>query len=358
MTTDTSRRAFLKLVTAAGISVTGISFFPGMALTGNEIENPTEQTSHVVDVHHHILPKKYVSALGKSGITVAGGLPFPSWQPEDSLDVMDQNGISAAVTSISSPGIYWGDRSSAIHLARYCNDFSANLIHKYPDRFGAFAVLPLPDVKQALREMEYALDTLELDGIVLLSNVGGHYLGDPKFNELFFELNRRKAVVFIHPTQPMGTDQLKLQFPSSLIEFVFDTTRAVTNLIYSGTLERCPDIRFILAHAGGTVPYLAWRISLLQYQPDRTMPQNAMTYLKRFYYDTALSAVPNALKSLQELAAPSHILFGSDFPFAPHTITSFSMAGLKKYQGFNSPALKAVMQGNAMKLFPRFQKSG
>ena len=189
------------------------------------------------------------------------------------------------------------------------------------------------------------------------TNVGGYYLGAPEFDELFYELNRRKQVVFIHPIDPPGECLPDLKLPTSLIEFVFDTTRAIANLIYSGTLESCPDIQFIVAHAGGTVPYLAWRISLLQYKAGmkKKVPQGPINYLKRLYYDTALSASPYALRSLQELVDPSHILFGSDYPFAPEPLTSISIKGLKNYEDFDEQALKAIDHGNALKLFPRLR---
>jgi predicted TIM-barrel fold metal-dependent hydrolase len=210
--------------------------------------------------------------------------------------------------------------------------------------------LPLLDIDDALKELEYALDTLKLDGVVLLSSVDGRYPGDPLFDELFTELNRRKAVVFLHPTVPAINSTLKLDLPPFLIEFVFDTTRAVTNLLYSGTLERCPDIRIIVAHAGGTVPYLAYRISMGQIMLSG-VPQGALTYLKQLHYDTALSVNPPALRSLQELVDTSHIHFGSDYPFAPLFL---SMPGTQNFDGFDEQAWKAVERESALALFPRF----
>ncbi len=306
-----------------------------------------------VDVHHHILPPEYFSALAGLGITAGGGRPLPDWDVQRSLELMDRYSIATAITSISEPGIYFGDRLFARELARRCNEYSAQLMHNYPQRFGAFAILPLPDVDAALLELEYALDTLKLDGIVLLSNVEGRYPGDPAFDELFTELNRRRAVVFLHPTVPAINSELKLDLPPFLIEFVFDTTRAVTNLIYSGTLERCPDIRFILAHAGGTVPYLAYRIAMGQIMLPGA-PQGVMTYLKQFYYDTALSANPNALRSLTALVDASHILFGSDYPFAPEVAIAFTAQGIQNYDGFNEQARRAIERESALGLFPRF----
>jgi 6-methylsalicylate decarboxylase len=309
---------------------------------------------HRIDVHQHILPSEYVSALANLGITTAGGRPLPEWDVQTTLALMDRHAIATAITSMSEPGIYFGDRVFARDLARRCNEYSARLMHTYPQRFGAFAILPLPDVEAALRELEYALDTLKLDGVVLLSSVDGRYPGDPMFDELFTELNRRKAVVFLHPTVPAINSELKLDLPPFLVEFVFDTTRAVTNLIYSGTLERCPDIRFILAHAGGTVPFLAYRISMGQIMLPGA-PQGVMTYLKQFYYDTALSANPYALRSLQELVDASHILFGSDYPFAPEVVTGFTVHGIQNYNGFDEQARKAIARESALALFPRFK---
>ncbi len=305
-------------------------------------------------MHHHILPPDYLSALANAGITSSGGRSVPEWNIQSSLALMDGHAIATAITSISEPGIFFGDVAFKRDMARRCNEFSAQLIRGYPQRFGAFAILPLPDIDAALRELEYALDTLKLDGVVLLSSVDGRYPGDPLFDELFTELNRRKAVVFLHPTDPTINSERKLDLPPFLIEFVFDTTRAVTNLVYSGTLERCPDIRFIVAHAGGTVPYLAYRISMGQIMLPG-VPQGVMTYLKQFYYDTALSANPHALRSLQELVDASHILFGSDFPFAPEVMTSFSVQGIQNFDGFDEQARKAIERESAFPLFPRFK---
>ena len=267
---------------------------------------------------------------------------------------MDRHAIATAITSISEPGIFFGDVTFARDLARRCNEFSAQLIREYPQRFGAFAILPLPDVNAALRELEYALDTLKLDGVVLLSSVDGRYPGDPLFDELFTELDRRKAVVFLHPTVPVINHELKLDLPPFLIEFVFDTTRAVTNLLFSGTLERCPGIRFIVAHAGGTVPYLAYRISMGQIMMPAA-PQGVMTYLKQFYYEIALSANPYTLGSLQELVDASHILFGSDYPFAPEIMTGFTVQGIQNFDGFDEQARRAIERESALALFPRFK---
>jgi 6-methylsalicylate decarboxylase len=230
-------------------------------------------------------------------------------------------------------------------------------VSDHPTRFGAFATLPMPDVDGTLREIEYAFDTLHLDGVVLLASIGERYLGDPAFDAVFAELDRRKAVVFVHPTVPVTSKALTLGYPGALVEFVFDTTRAVTNLIYSGTLERCPNLSIILSHAGGTVPFVAWRLTTAgmfpQYQTKA--PQGALAYLKHLYYDTAMSATPYALSSLRELVDPSHILFGSDSPFLPEPAIRFHMQGLDDYPGFDGATRARIEHGNALALFPRLR---
>lgn len=191
-------------------------------------------------MHHHILPPDYLSAVAAAGITAGGGRDFPEWSPDVSLALMDRHGIEKAIVSISSPGLYFGDPGAARDLARLCNEYSAQLIRDNPGRFGAFAALPLPDIDASLTELAYALDVLGLQGACLLTNYGGAYLGNPQFAGLFDELSRRKCVVFVHPDVPPGSDSLGLSAPAFMVEFVIDTTRTVSDLLFSGTLERCP----------------------------------------------------------------------------------------------------------------------
>jgi len=308
-----------------------------------------------IDVHHHILPAEYVSALAGMGITGGGGIPFPRWSVEAALCLMDRHGIEAAVTSISSPGVHFGDAAAARDLARRCNEISARLVADHPGRFGAFATLPLPDVDGALRELEYALDTLEMDGVVLLaSQHDGRVLGDAAFDVLFAELDRRRAVVFVHPTIPKSSETIPIDVPGFAAEFTFDTSRAILNLVWSGTAERCPNVRLIFSHAGGTAPFLAWRWSLLDFLPGTSerAPRGVMHYLRQFFYDTALSANPHALRSLCELVPPTQILFGTDFPFAPELITQASIEGVERYDGFDDGARRAIERANTLSLLP------
>jgi len=315
---------------------------------------------HRIDVHHHILPSEYVAALRSLGVTGGGGIPFPAWDVAPTLDMLDRQGIAAAVTSISSPGVHFGDDGFARGLARRCNEISARLVTDHPRRFGSFATVPLPDVDGALLEVEYALDTLGLDGVVLLaSQSDGRYLGDASFDPLFEELNRREAVVFVHPTIPKSSESLPVGVPGFAAEFTFDTSRAVANLIWTGTVERYAKVRFILSHAGGTVPFLAWRWSLLDLHPTigpelhERAPRGFMHYLRQFHYDTALSANPHALRSLCELVDASHILFGSDFPFAPEPVAEVSVRGIAEFDHFDDDARRRVERENALALLPR-----
>jgi 6-methylsalicylate decarboxylase len=326
-----------------------------------------------IDVHHHIVPPEYAATLTAFGVKGGGGIDFPHWDPQLSLNMMDRQGIATAITSLSAPGVYFGDRALARDLARRSNDYSANLVHSYPQRFGAFATLPLPDVDAALLELEYALDTLHLDGVVLLSSYEGQYLGDPAFDAVFTELNRRKAVVFVHPDVPPKDRVSPIPLPVGTLEFVFDTTRAVVNLAARGTLMRCPDMRIILSHAGGTVPYLAERIAGIISMVDREgrpltiqgieevqqilgEMQSVTASLQRLYYDTALSASPYIFRALQELVKPAQILFGSDYPWADEMIAAFTVRGIEHYDGFDDQMRRTIERENALALFPRLKE--
>jgi predicted TIM-barrel fold metal-dependent hydrolase len=314
---------------------------------------------HRIDVHHHILPPDYVTAVAKHGVTTAGDVAFPAWSASAALSLMDRAGIATAITSVAAPGVSFGDRLAGRSLARYCNEFSARLVADFPHRFGAFAVLPLPDVDGTLAEIEYALDTLKLDGVIMLASIGERYLGDPAFDAVFDELDRRKAVAFVHPTIPVTSRGVMSHVPGAMAEFVFDTTRAAVNLIYGGTLERCRNVSIILSHAGGTVPYIAWRIAqgaLFPALRDKA-PQGALAYLRRLYYDTAMSATPYALASLREVADPGHILFGSDWPFLPEDQVMEMVDGLVAYRGFGESTRAAIERGNGLALFPRLRKA-
>lgn len=310
-----------------------------------------------IDVHFHPLPQFYKDAViaGGRGPTVSTG--FPAWTPELALELMDQNGIAAAILSISQPGVHFGDNSKARNLARECNEFMAKMIGDLPGRFGAFAALPLPDIEGAIAEIDYAMDTLKLDGVGLLASYGEKFLGDSLFDPVLAALDRRDAVVFIHPNYHPSSRALTLPWPGFAMEFTFDTTRAAVNLMFTGALQRFPKIRFILAHAGGTLPYLAWRLSAAPFIDPRSIklsPEQVLASLRHFWYDTALAAGRQTFGTLNEVADHGRILFGSDWPYAPKAVTQASVKAFHEPGFLSAEQQEAIDRGNALKLFPRF----
>jgi predicted TIM-barrel fold metal-dependent hydrolase len=311
----------------------------------------------VIDVHHHIIPNLYRKAMDEAGLrNPIPRVDYPAWSVDSSLAVMDKYGVAAAVVSITDPGIHFGDQADATVLAHDVNQYFAELVRNNPRRFGAFAVLPLPDVDAALVELEHAIDVLKLEGVGMLTHHRGIYLGDPSFAPLFGEIERRGVPVFVHPATPPSKDQPTFDLPPSLYEFTFDTTRAVVSLLYSGILEKHPNLRLILSHGGGTIPYLAKRLTygpLIHSRLSERAPKDVLTILRRLYYDLALAATEYALPSLQALLDPSHILFGSDFPFMPDWYTGETVEKLNNYKGFNEFERELIRRGNARQLFPR-----
>ena len=206
----------------------------------------------LIDVHHHFIPDAYRAAVDRNGGPPDGVARVPDWSENEAVRFLDATGIETAYLSISSPGVLL-EGSDATDLARNVNDTAADLIARHPGRFGAFAALPLPDVDASLAEVGRALDDLRLNGIGLLTHHGDVYLGDTSLDPVFDELNRRRAAVFIHPTTPLCCEAAFLDVPRPVVEFIFDTARAVMNLIFSGTVDRCPDISWIIPHGGGRV---------------------------------------------------------------------------------------------------------
>ncbi|WP_436512424.1 amidohydrolase family protein [Clostridium thermobutyricum] len=327
------------------------------------------------DIHHHIIPNEYIETLKELGIDNSAGLKISSKTIDDSLKIMDSNGIDVAICSISEPvTIPIKDASKAQKLAHRLNEIQKSYIDKYPYRFGAFAALPLPFIKESIDEIKYALDVLKLDGVGLLSNYGEHFLGDPIFDPIFEELNKRNAVVFVHPsTPPKDTPRPKFIMADFVEEFVFNTTRAATNLILSGTMERFPNIKIILAHAGGTLPYIKYRIEdtfnlakilnsnglikdELISNRYNSIKKNISEYIGNFYYDLALSTHDVTYESLKLTTNNDHILFGSDANYAPPNFSSIAETSICKYSGFNNDIKDKIFYLNALNLFPRFKK--
>jgi predicted TIM-barrel fold metal-dependent hydrolase len=309
----------------------------------------------VIDVHHHFLPDDYRNALTHAGHSRPDGMgSIPEWSEQHAIDFIDEMGIETAFLSISSPGVMLGGYS-AVNLSRAANETAAALMADYPGRFGSFATLPLPSAEASLLEIAYAFDTLHVDGVTLLTNYGGVYLGDPSLDPVFDELHRRKATVFVHPTSPAGCDQTSLGLPRPGIEFMFDTTRTVTNLIYSGTMDRCADITWIIPHGGAALPALATRIDALRLlAPDRCHAEEPVaSYLGRLYFDLAGPRSDDALRALLGIAEASRLLFGSDWPFTPGFAVSFMLDALRATSVLDAGQMEQVFVGNARELFPR-----
>jgi predicted TIM-barrel fold metal-dependent hydrolase len=309
-----------------------------------------------IDVHFHFLPEFYTDAARAAGRLPSISSGFPTWTPEAARDVMDRHGIDTAIMSISQPGVHFGDDNSARRLARACNEYAAGVIEQSPARFGAFATLPLPDVAGAREEIAYAFDRLRLDGACLLASYGERFLGDPWFDPVLAELDAREGVVFVHPNFHPSSRGLPLAAPAFMVEFLFDTTRAVVNMLVSGTFERYPRIRFVIAHAGATLPYVAWRLSMAPLIDDRLShltPASVFETLRRLWYDTAQSAGESTMASLMQVANPSHILFGGDWPYCPESVVAQTVQALEQSSLVDRAAREAIMRANALSLFPR-----
>jgi predicted TIM-barrel fold metal-dependent hydrolase len=306
-----------------------------------------------VDIHHHMLPDFFWRATNEGDHPV-GGITPPPWSRASALSFLDEAGIDVAVTSISTPGVHTGDYARA--LARQCNELAAELARGRPDRFAGFACLPLPDLDGALTELVYAFDDLRLDGVVLFSNTRGIYLGDPRFTPLFDELQRRRALVFIHPNPSPDPSAHALGLPDSLIDYPAETTRAIATLHYSNTFARTPDVKYVLAHAGGTVPYLAGRFGIVDEMhviPGAQTRAPAAETFRRLYWDTALSWSDPVLRMLRGVVGIDHVLFGSDYPYLRRDLAVSCRERIEASPELTDGERMAVLGVTATKLIPR-----
>src|SRR5579864_3294744 len=346
----TSRREFLKSVALAGTSVM-LSASRLMA----QSPSPTGGAKpNRIDVHHHILPPPYMLRARDRILAISDRdhSALLNWTPARAIEEMDKNGIATAITSLGLPGVWFGGVKAARSLARACNEYAAQMTRDYPGRFGLFAALPLPDQEGSLKEIAYAMEVLKADGFALVSSYDDKWPGDATFAPVFEELNRRQAVVFIHPAVPGCCDHLMPGIPASTIEFLFDTTRAITSLLLNGTFSRFPNIRFIFCHAGGTMPMVAARTAAFvqRHKEIADRVPNGVSYeLKKLYYDVANSTNPSSMAALSNLVPTSQILFGSDFPYVPAAVTA---NGLDHF-GLSANDLQAVNRENGIRLFPR-----
>jgi predicted TIM-barrel fold metal-dependent hydrolase len=305
-----------------------------------------------IDTHHHVIPPDYRKLLRQGGLLEAGGRALPEWSPEASLQAMADLDVGTAILSVSTPGTaFLPNPADAAALAQDLNDYTADVCAAHPDRYGFFATVPLPHIDEASAEIVRALDNLHADGVVLLANNAGTYLGEDGQDRLFAALNNRSAVVFIHPAELPGPSVPGI--PPFAADFLLDTTRAAFLLVRNGILTRYPNIRFILSHAGGFVPYASHRMAVAITADTGRSPADVLDDFASFYFDTALSSSAAALPTLLAFAKPGHITFGSDFPFAPTVAGRLFAAGLETYPGIDSTTRAAIERNNALALFPR-----
>jgi predicted TIM-barrel fold metal-dependent hydrolase len=335
---------------------------------------------HTIDIHHHVIPESVGAIYKRLGIETLGGVVVPTFDVKRTLSFMDGNGTQKAYVSLADVGPAFAKQKDAVEIAQTANNFYAQLRDNYPERFGAFATLPLPYLEASQSELIRALDELNLDGIMLLSNSNGVYLGDPTLDPIMAELNKRKAVVFVHPAQLHEARDDGPAFRGFLLDFVFDTTRAITNILFNETARKFPDIKFIFAHMGGTAPYLVERLALgfsnnkyasRNMSPERVarlqkvsgtimkvIPPEWVTEkvthvrqtLASFYYDTAVSSEAPTFNAVRTLAGVEHIVYGSDFPAAPEAIDYLTSRYLHK-NDLSEEELKLIECENALGLF-------
>jgi 6-methylsalicylate decarboxylase len=312
-----------------------------------------------IDVHAHYIPDFYREILVKSGLSQPDGIgAIPPWSVCTALQTMDRLGVSTAILSISSPGIHFGDDAQARTLARRLNEEGAGLSEKYPGRFGLFASVPLPDVEGSVREAVYALDDLGADGLVFESNHRGIYLGDPILDPLYEELDRRGTVLFVHPTSPPCncSPRLAQRYPQPMLEFIFETTRSICDMILSGVLDRFPNIRVLVPHAGAALPVLAERIELLLPllgQSKGISSKSMRDALRSLHFDLAGAPIPELLEALLQVADHNRIHYGSDYPFTPADACISLLQQIQATPMLNQELRECIFRENAIALFPQ-----
>jgi predicted TIM-barrel fold metal-dependent hydrolase len=303
-----------------------------------------------IDIHHHFAPPAWVSEVkGRPLLQPAN----TRWTPEQSIEDMDRAATAAAVISITNPGLWFGDAAVTMRLARACNEYGASLVQKYPSRFGMFAAMPLPDIDATLKEIAYAYDVLKADGVGLFTSYGDQWLGNEAFRPVMEELNRRRAVVHVHPTAANCCRNLAYGAAPGAIEYGTDTTRALIGVTFSGDTTRFPDIRFIWSHAGGSAPFFAGRIEGNAGNARDRMPAGFIAEAKKCFYDTAGATNRGAIASLLELVSSSQVLFGTDFP--PGGTNAALAQALRELKFFSEADLRAVERDNAVRLLPRLK---
>ena len=362
-----SRRKFLSGLAALGAG----ALLPDGPSAAQQAANPRR-----IDVHHHFTPPAYLQFLaahnqGGGGGRGAGrggalGSAYPGWTLAEDLDDMDKSGTAVAILSITTPGFWFGEVNEVRKVARECNDYAAKLRSDHTGRFGIFASIPITDTQGALREAEYALDTLKADGIGLYSNYGDIWLGDARLAPVYEELNRRKAVVYVHPIEGNCCRNIVKDVQDTVVEYGADTTRTIASLIFSGTTTRYPDITWIFSHGGGMMPFVIERfVSGTETEvvpgivtkgqgniPPKNVPKGVLYELRKMYYDTAQATNPVAMGALRKVVPVSQIVYGTDYWYRSAAETA---KGLTTDKVFTDEELRAINRGNAMRILPRYR---
>jgi predicted TIM-barrel fold metal-dependent hydrolase len=336
-----NRRAFLKAAAALGASAGSTRGLTSKAWA--------EGKPRRIDVHHHVSPPTWLEAVKNAKLDFP---PAVHWSPQGSIEDMDRAGVATSVVSPTMPHVGFLGPADAARVARESNEYARKLILAHPGRFGMFAMLPMPHVDESLKELEYALDQLNADGIAMMTSYGDKWLGYSEFTPVFEELNRRKATVYTHPNRPNCCAGLVRGIPEAVVEFAADTTRAIASLIFSGTSRRFPDINLIFSHGGGALTAVVERfqdfmVRTYKYTFTREIVDRE---LRRFYYDTAQIANAVTIEALVKLVPISQVLLGTDYPFRT---SSAHVEGLAA--AFRGEDLTAIESGNALRLLPRLR---
>jgi 6-methylsalicylate decarboxylase len=315
--------------------------------------------SLTVDLHHHVIPEFYWEASNEDG-NAAGGITPAPWSLDGAIAYLDEAEIDVAVTSISTPGVHFGDDAAARTLARQVNEFLAEVKDRRPDRFGGFAAIPLPDVEGSLKEIEYALDSLRLDGVSLMTNADGSYLGDSRFDAVFEELQQRAAVVFVHPTASPDPIAHTLGLPDSLLDYPADTSRAIAKLHYSNTLARTPDVKYVFSHAGGTIPFVASRFGILDQMnviPGAEERALFAETLPRLCWDTATAFSDPVLRMLGSVVGLDSVVLGTDYPYPHNDISMGGVRHLRDSNALDDASRRGVLGETALRLLPALRST-
>ncbi len=320
--------------------------------------------ARVIDCHHHFVSPAFLRTIApREGKKVAGFTSFfpqglwKDYSPAKDVELMDRDGVATSLISLTAPGVWFGDAEEARRLARELNEYGAKMASDFKGRYGLFAVLPLPNIDDSLKEIEYAFDTLKCDGVGLLTSYGNHWLGDPMLQPVFDELNRRKAVVYTHPIDAPCCQDLMPGANPTVLEYPTDTARTILSLLSTNAAARYADTRFIFSHAGGTMPAVFSRFGVGA--PDTVNgilarpaePNSRLFHMRRFYYDTAQSTNTAQMQALKTIVGSSQILFGTDYPFGANAAKQ--LQGLQTC-GFSAEELRGILRENTIRILPKY----